>query len=95
MKKIITAILLSASFFSQAHAGDNDQLVQLNNKIQAQLKEMNDQQQKQIIQLNTQVNAQMQKLQADLQKTIADSNKNTLVQLQQLQTEIQQLQTKK
>ncbi|MGC1183340.1 hypothetical protein [Legionella sp.] len=66
----------------------SQQIVQLNTQLQAQLKQMHDQQQQQIITLNTQLQAQMKQMHAQIQK-IYTENQN---QMKQMQAQIKQVQ---
>jgi DNA anti-recombination protein RmuC len=67
----------------------NQQIVQLNTQIQAQLKQMNTQQQQQIDKLNAQLQAQIKQVQSTLQDLIQKSNTQTQTQIKQVQANLE------
>jgi TolA-binding protein len=91
MKTILTIIFCTLSCSTLAWA-DNSSFtpgeVQLNAQIQAQIKNLQEQQQQQLATLNSQLQAQIQKVQSDLEKEIQLSNNQVQGQLKQLQTQI-------
>jgi|GEM_PF-4549526 len=90
-KKIaVTFILLTGvaqSVFADASATD---VTALNNQIQAQLKQIETQNNQQITAMNTQIQAQIKQMQSDLQAQVGKLSTQTQTQLQQIQKSLQQ-----
>jgi Skp family chaperone for outer membrane proteins len=86
--KIILCILAFSSAAYADNSGFTPGEVKLNNQIQAQIKNLQAQQQQQLTALNTKLQAQIQKVQSDLEKEMQIANTQTQNQLKQLQSQI-------
>jgi TolA-binding protein len=90
-----TSLLINMTYatdrsLAESTPPDSGQEIQdVNNKIQAQLKALQAQQQDQIATLNTQVQTQLKEMQAELQKQIQTVNSQTQTQMKEIQTTLQ------
>lgn len=90
MKKItviISSVCLIAAVAQQLHADTT--IPQLNTEIQAQLKQIQDTQNKQLVDLNTKLQAQIKQTQTQLQAQMASLNQQTQNQLLQVKTSLE------
>ena len=93
---IYTLLLINMTYASdhtlaESSPPDSGQELQdVNNKIQAQLKALQTQQQQQIATLNSQLQTQLKQMQTDLQTQIKTVNSQTQTQMKEMQTTLQQ-----
>lgn len=91
MKLIAPIIICSIAASSIAFADDSGFTpgeVKLNAQLQAQINNLQTQQQQQLATMNSQLQAQIQKVQSDLEKEIQTSNAQIQAQLKQIQAQI-------
>lgn len=96
-KVIFYTLLLSnmtyAADMTSAEASPPDsgqEILDLNTKIQNQLKALQAQQQEQVATLNTQLQTQLKQMQTDLQTQIQTVNTQTQTQMKQIQSTLQE-----
>ena len=100
MRYIIQFIFCACLLVNIGHAADlslveasppdvGQEIEQLNNKLQGQLKTMQAQQQQQMSTLNSQVQTQLKKMQTELQNQIQTVNSQTQAQMKEIQKTLQ------